>query len=108
VPSPTNIDDLSNSCGGALTLVQIANNTKGSLDTLQALRYMRSEWQEGEWRSLFVAGIDSANTAQQLDRWIHLNQSIIERLQNEQPSIYTELQAWIADRQNELTRAGAG
>src|SRR5215471_10592186 len=73
------------------TLVLIANNTKGSLDTLQALRYMRSEWQEGEWRSLFVAGIDSANTAQQLDRWIHLNQSIIERLQNEQPSIYTEL-----------------
>jgi hypothetical protein len=54
--------------GGALTLVQIANNTKGCMDALQALRYMRSEWQGGEWRSLFVAGIDSASTVQQLNR----------------------------------------
>ena len=75
---------------------------------LQALRYMRNEWQGGEWRSLFVAGIDLASTVQQLKRWIHLNQSIIERIRSEPLSFHTELQACIAKRQNELTRAGAG
>jgi len=52
--------------------------------------YMRNEWQGREWRSLFVAGIDLASTVQQLNRWIHLNQSIIERIRSEQPSIHTE------------------